>query len=190
VSGGYATPRLVVRPWRHDEVDVMYDVYRRWEVARWLGATPKVAESVAAMHGTVDRWAALGAGADPFGVWAVVPAALGTPVGTVLLCPLPDEPEGTPSPDVEVGWHLHPDHWGHGYATEAGAGALAEAWRAGLPEVWAVVHEGNERSVAVTRRLDMRDEGVTDRWYGVPLLSFRALPPTDGTAGQHPDAPR
>ena len=179
MSGGYATPRLVVRPWRHDEVDIMYDVYRRWDVARWLGATPTVPESAGAMHDTVDRWAAVCERPGPYGVWAVVPVGSPGPVGTILLAPFPDG-RGGDAPEIEIGWHLHPDHWGHGYATEAGAGALDQAWAAGLTEVWALVHVGNERSVAVTRRLGMQPTGLTGRWYGVEALAFRAGPPPLG----------
>jgi RimJ/RimL family protein N-acetyltransferase len=176
MSGGFATPRADVRPWTHDEVDEMYDVYRRWEVARWLGATPRVAESVEAMHATVDRWAASAERPGPYGVWAVVPRETGVPVGTVLLVPFVENGGGE-SAEVEVGWHLHPDHWGHGWATEAARGALEEAWAYGLSCVWAVVREGNDASVAVTRRLAMEPMGRTDQWYGIELLAFRALPP-------------
>ena len=46
-------------------------------------------------------------------------------------------PELPCAPAVEIGWRLHPDHWGHGYATEA----AAASWRfgfeeAGLPRSW------------------------------------------------------
>src|SRR5205807_1767884 len=102
----------------------------------------------------------------PYGVWAVVPRGAAVPVGTVLLAPMPDGRGGL-AEDVEVGWHLHPEHWGKGYATEGARGALAQAWAAGLSEVWAVVPEGNEASIAVTRRLGMRPEGRTTRWYGI-----------------------
>ena len=27
-------------------------------------------------------------------------------------------------PGIEIGWALHPDHWGKGYATEAGAASV------------------------------------------------------------------
>jgi len=37
----------------------------------------------------------------------------------------------------------------------------------------AIVHPGNERSVAVTRRLAMEPLGRTDRFYGVELDAFR-----------------
>ena len=79
-----------------------------------------------------------------------------------------------------MGWHFHPDHWGHGYATESAQLLLDQAWAVGLDEVWAVVHHGNDRSVAVTERLGMEPMGVTDRWYGVELDSFRLARPHQG----------
>jgi RimJ/RimL family protein N-acetyltransferase len=173
----FATQRLDVRPWTHEDVDVMYDIYRRWEVARWLGSAPTVPESAEAMHATVDRWADRANG--PYGIWAVVPRGTGTPVGTVLLVPLSDG-DGTVMAEVEVGWHFHPDAWGHGYATESARGALDRGWAAGLDEVYAVVYAGNDRSVAVTRRLGMAPLGPTDRFYGVELDAFRIDRPTDG----------
>ena len=171
----FATQRLDVRPWSHDDVDRMYDVYRRWEVSRWLGATPRVVESVEAMHGSVDRWAARSE-REPYGIWAVVPRETGIPAGTVLLVPFTDA-DGVDLPDVEVGWHFHPDAWGNGYATESGRGALERAWAAGLTQVYAVVHPGNDRSVAVTRRLGMSALGRTDRFYGLELDTFLATAP-------------
>ena len=174
----FGTERLDVRPWTHEDVEPMYDIYRRWEVSRWLGADPKVAASVDEMHRTVDRWAALATGA--FGIWAVVPRIAGgldgVPVGTVLLVPLQDG-AGARLTEVEVGWHLHPDAWGHGYASEAAQGALDRGWSAGLTEVYAVVLPGNDPSVAVTRRLGMASVGRSDRFYGIEMDVFRVGAP-------------
>jgi RimJ/RimL family protein N-acetyltransferase len=158
-----------MRPWEHADAEALFDLYRRWEVSRWLGTTPRAAGSVDEMHARVDRWAALAQRA--YGLWAVVPDEVGAPVGTVLLVPLQDG-AGRPVDEVEVGWHLHPDHWGHGYATEAGRWAVERGRDAGLGEVYAVVHPGNTASVAVTRRLDMSPLGRTDRWYGVEMDAF------------------
>jgi RimJ/RimL family protein N-acetyltransferase len=171
----FATQRLDVRPWTHDDVDVMFDIYRRWEVSRWLGATPKVTDSVDAMHATIDRWAARSE-REPYGIWAVVPRDIGTPVGTVLLVPFTDA-DGAELDDVEVGWHFHPDAWGQGYATESAHGALDRAWDAGLAQVYAVVLPGNDRSVAVTRRLGMTALGRTDRFYGLEMDAFLVTAP-------------
>ena len=171
----FRTKRLDVRPWTHDDVEVMFDVYRRWDVSRWLGAAPRVPESVEEMHGRVDRWAAVAHG--PYGIWAVVPLETGVPAGTVLLVPLQDG-TGASLQEVEVGWHLHPDAWGHGWATESARGALERAWAAGLDEVHAVVLPGNDPSVAVTRRLGMQPRGRTDRYYGIEMDHLAVGRPT------------
>ena len=98
-------------------------------------------------------------------------------MGTVLLVPL----GGGTAGEVEVGWHLHPDHWGNGYATEAASGAIARGLAAGLPEVLAVVRPENAASQAVCRRLGMQARGLSERYYGTALEVFSAAP--DGAAG-------
>jgi len=57
---------------------------------------------------------------------------------------------GTP----EIGWRLIPATWRQGYATEAAAAALADAFaRVGLSEVWAYTSPHNVKSQAVMIRL-------------------------------------
>jgi RimJ/RimL family protein N-acetyltransferase len=79
--------------------------------------------------------------------------------------------------EVEVGWHLHPDSWGHGYATEAASAVIERGFAAGVPEVYAVVRPGNEASMAVCRRLGMAPLGRLSRWYDVELEAFRLMAP-------------
>jgi RimJ/RimL family protein N-acetyltransferase len=169
-SSLFETDRLTVRAWTHDDADALYDLYSRWDVARWLGAAPRALTSVEETAGLVDRWSARSVPDPTYGVWCVSLRATGTPVGTVLLVPLGDATAG----EVEVGWHLHPDHWGRGYATEAARGALERGFGAGLTDVLAVVNPDNERSQAVCRRLGMEHLGRSERYYGMPLEVFRA----------------
>ena len=60
-----------------------------------------------------------------------MPSGDTVPVGSALLNHLPDA-EGTPTDDVEIGWHLHPGAWGKGYATEAAELLLRHAREARL----------------------------------------------------------
>ena len=168
----YRTERLTLRAWTEADATDHFAVYSQWEVMRWLGADPQPITDPAQSVPRILRWATLRN--DPFGIWAVVPDAVGRPVGSALLGPLQDG-AGSPLPEFEVGWHLHPDHWGHGYATESARLLLDLAWQSGLDEVWAVVRPGNDRSTAVAERLGMSPQGLTDRWYGVPLQSYRVL---------------
>ena len=57
----------------------------------------------------------------------------------MLLLTLPNDEAG----EVEIGWHLHPDAWGHGYASEAARAVLAHGFAHGLPEILAVTHLDN-----------------------------------------------
>jgi RimJ/RimL family protein N-acetyltransferase len=178
----FSTPRLVVRAWTHSSSDLerIYDTYSRWEVVQWLGAVPTALDSCEQGPNVVDRWAACADDQAGFGIWAAQVRDTGVVAGTVLLVPLP-APEGE-APDgdgggggteVEVGWHLHPDSWGFGYATEAAQGAIEHGFAHALAQIHAVVRPGNEPSLAVCRRLGMTPLGRTSRWYGLELEAFR-----------------
>jgi RimJ/RimL family protein N-acetyltransferase len=123
--------------------------------------------------------------ADPrFGGSAVVDRASRIPVGTVILSPLPDG-DG----EVEIGWHLHPDSWGNGFATEAAVAVLRRGFADGLLEVWAVTDPGNHRSAAVCRRIGMQFLGITHRWYHEPSLMFWTGSRADQEPSIGPDLP-
>ena len=165
---GHETDRLVVRNWHLADAEACFDIYRRWEVARWLGSAPRALETLDEAEARVTRWSELNRSATGEGRWAVERREDGRVLGTVLLVRLPDG-DG----EFEVGWHFHPDAWGHGYATEAARFALDWGFRRGLEEVLAVVRPGNEPSLALCRRLGMEPLGPTTRYYGSELELFR-----------------
>ena len=194
----FGTDRLVIRNWTEDDAPFVFDMYARWEVARWLGARPRALAGQDEAVAAIRRWRSRSS-EPPFGIWAITEPSSGDPKGTVLLVPLPpasdapasdvpadDGPAGrTDRGPVEIGWHLHPAAWGHGYATEAGAAAASRGFEAGLGEVYAVVRPDNTRSLAVCRRLGMTPLGRTSRWYGAELEAFR-LAASDRKALQAP----
>ncbi len=142
---------------------------RRWEVVKWFGgAASQMSHRDDAVQ-RIRQWAGDLAAEPSYGGWAVVERASGIPAGTVLMKPLPGG-DG----EIEIGWHLHPDAWGRGLASEAAAGLLASGFARGLSEIWAVTHLDNDRSMAVCRRIGMRHLGVTHRWYQEPSQMFWA----------------
>lgn len=183
----FTTPRLIARDWTAADAEAAFAIYGRDEVARWLGEHPRrPVESLAQMRQVLDRRIASSETEPEYGLWALELRATGQVAGAVLLAPLPGD-----DPAVEIGWHLNPDHWGAGYATEAGRGAIALAFglaqvgtdrvgpapanrpaRAVLDRVHAVTDPGNQRSQRVCRRLGMRNLGQTDRYYGTTLELF------------------
>jgi RimJ/RimL family protein N-acetyltransferase len=182
------TPRLVLRNWEEADLGAYFDLYSRWEVARWLGSHPRRAlTDLDQARAGLARWRAMQATVRvPYGLWAIVPQPGDHrqppgPVGTVLLLPLHDD--AGPTSEVEVGWHLHPGYQGRGYATEAAAALLDAAAGAGLTAVLALTDPDNLASQAVAGRLGMADEGLTARWYGITARQYRW---TREAVGQHP----
>ena len=67
------------------------------------------------------------------------------------------------TPAVEVGWRLAREHWGCGYATEAGRAALAYGFEElGLAEIVSFTSRLNTRSWRVMERLGMSHDRAGD----------------------------
>ena len=134
----------------------------------------KVTASVAQQRDSlVALRAKYGAMGEPFGAFALVERATGELVGTGLLKPLPDA-EGKNTEDIEIGWHLARRCWGRGFATEAGRALATRGFdRLPVDMLNIVIHSGNQRSVAVARRLGATFKGRTNRYYGQELELFQ-----------------
>jgi RimJ/RimL family protein N-acetyltransferase len=171
------TERLVVREWTTsaDDVARRYDTYRREEVVKWLGNATPLASLEEAAERLGKARAFYDAHQGRYGVWAVQVRDTGIVAGSVLLVPMPEPSDGSPGAgEVEIGWHLHPDSWGRGYATEAAKAVLAYGFELGLTEILAIAKPGNAPSIAVMRRIGMRHCGRTSRWYGIEAELYRA----------------
>ena len=166
----------MLRPWVDDDAPAFLDIYSRDEVIRWLGPHPRrvTVTTLETAHERLrfrhERVAGL---SPPMGLWAIVPIETDRPepIGTLLLMPLEDA--AGPTDQVEIGWHLHPDHQRRGYATEAAKAVLDAAAAAGIEEVLALTDLDNEPSQRVALRLGMTDEGATERWFGMSLRQYR-----------------
>jgi RimJ/RimL family protein N-acetyltransferase len=80
---------------------------------------------------------------------------------------MPSPPNHPLEPHVDIGWRLAQSAWGHGYATEAAAAALLDAFtRVGLGEVLAYTSHDNARSQAVMRRLGLQRDPARDFSHG------------------------
>jgi len=167
--------RLVIRPWEDDDADFLLDLESRWEVVQFLGAHPTPMTTREQALASIQRRRAVNDAVH--GIWAVATAD-GRLIGNILLKPITLS-AGRPADtaEVEIGWHLHPDAWGHGYATEAANAVLDDAFRHGLRRVIAVTAPDNIASQAVCRRLGMAYTGRTIRYYDTVNLLFEKTRP-------------
>ena len=165
------TERLTMRAWTLDDAERLFDMFRRPEVARWSGTGEpmmSVDEAVARIERQPVR---MGDHAASF-IGALEVKDGGTLAGMAMLVPIPAS-DGAQRDDFEIGWHLHPDSWGHGYATEAATALVERAWAADIPELYAVTHPDNGPSQAVCARLGMTDLGLRSDWCDLELRAFR-----------------
>lgn len=167
------TERLILRPWQDSDVDFVFDLYSRWLVQRFIGGNePKVMEHKSEAVERIQRFNSIDHPVN--GIWAITRKEDGQAVGTLLLKPIPASGEEPlqPSEDIEIGWHLHPDYWGNGFASEAAEGVLAHAFAGGLNKVVAVTNPANEASQSVCRRIGMTELGLTKKYYNAKCELF------------------
>lgn len=162
------TDRLVVRPYEEADAPRVLAILSRLDVIRWLGNPPFVPMPdldaarrwVEGVHRRERE--------DPLQAWrAVEVAETGVVAGTVLVSRL-ERIDGGFVGEYELGWHLHPDSGGLGYATEAAAAHAASAFEAGHEELVVGMYPDNLPSLRVAQRLGAQDLGEVDDdpWYG------------------------
>ena len=166
------TERLVLRGWRVEDASAALQIYGNADVTRWLSPAIEQVPDLDAMRGILGDWIdENGRGDGPSGRWAIERRSDGRIVGGIVLLPLP--PRGD---DLEIGWQLPPEMWGHGYATESTPAIADWAFEQGLEEIYAVVRPGNARAAAVARRNGMEWVGETDKYFGMRLQVYRLRP--------------
>jgi RimJ/RimL family protein N-acetyltransferase len=147
------TERLTLRPFRADDFDALYAIQSRPDVVRYLYWEPRderqVRDALAMRIAQTEL-------TEP-GQWlnlAVVVRESGVLVGDVALRWVSSEHRSG-----EIGYVFHPDHRGHGYATEAAAAMLRLAFtEMKLHRVVGGLDARNLASAAVLERLGMRRE--------------------------------
>jgi len=120
----------------------------------------------------------------------------GEVIGDALLLPIPHSGRtprdpvtgkrdyadfGSRGPHIELGYRLHPDHWGHGFATEAARALFAYATRPpspdpdgglGLTHLVGVTHKDNLASQRVLEKAGLTRQGLSEAYYDQEVMLF------------------
>lgn len=150
------TPRLILRPWRDEDLVPFAAINADPAVMEFFPQTLDRRESEAAAGRIRDHFARQG-----FGLWAVEVPGAAEFIGFVGLSVPRFEAHFTPC--VEVGWRLARSQWGRGYATEAARAALDFGFRdLALDEIVSFTVPANRRSRAVMERIGMTHSPADD----------------------------
>ena len=144
------TERLLLRPFRPEDVDDVFEYARDPEWARYLTREPqpytrKAAEESVARH-VLESW-------ETHPTWAIVLSQ--KVVGGIVLMIDVEHEIG------ELGYELSRAHWGEGLMIEAARAVIDWGFEEKrLAKIFAQADARNKRSLRVMEKLEMRREGV------------------------------
>jgi RimJ/RimL family protein N-acetyltransferase len=181
------TERLLLRPYVDDDLDALHDIERREETARYLYNPPLGLDATSAL---LQRRKALTTIDDDDHddlILAVIVKASSTLIGHVTL-----QLVSRTHRQGEIGYVLHPDHRGRGFATEAATVMLRLGFEElDLHRIVGRLDARNAASARVLERLGMRREAhlrenefVKGEWcdelvYAILASEWRAQQPGD-----------
>jgi RimJ/RimL family protein N-acetyltransferase len=180
-----ATPRLLLRPYADTDLADFYAIRGQPEVCKYLMIPALDREQARMMLELRIREQVLVRAGEALSLAVVLPAT-GKVVGEAVLKWLSGEHRRG-----EVGYLLHPDHEGHGYATEAAAAMLRLGFEdLGLHRIVGSLDARNVGSARVLERLGMRREAcftdclwVKDEWVDELIYAMTEREWAAGVAG-------
>lgn len=155
------TDRLRLRPLREADFEQLCVLYEDPRVEQFIGPHSRV-EVQEELRFDIAHQARHG-----WALWATEQLAGERLLGVCGLRPLQMR-----GPEVELGYDLHPDYWGRGYASEAARAAVALGLGPlGIDRVIAVVKEHHSASRRVLEKAGLRHVGRR-RAYDEDLLLY------------------
>ena len=149
--------RVLLRMMSADDIDDVYAYQGREDVCRYLLFEARTREQVAEQVARHAGSTVLAADGDYWQIVVVLPA--GSEGAERVIGDINFTLKSRGNLAGEIGWTLHPDFRGRGYATEAASAVLRRAFaELGLHRVIAELDPRNDASIALCRRLGMRGE--------------------------------
>lgn len=149
------TDRLIMRPFRDDDLPRFVQMNADPTVMEHFTNPLTPADAAAFMERANAELATLG-----YGLWALEVRADARMIGFTGLHR--HDGDAYPFPCTEVGWRLHTDAWGHGFATEAANAAIAHGLDMGVTEIVSFCVPANTRSWAVMERIGLTHDPEDD----------------------------
>jgi len=159
-----STDRLLLRrPVKADFAD-LFGIYSDIKVAHWLNWLVYSNRELLAKD--IQRYDELWKSGEEY-YWVIELCDASSVIGSIAC--------GVSGADADIGFMLHTDYHGNGYATEAAARLLQELkTTGGIDRVVALSAVGNDASFAVLERIGMQRRGVAPSFMVCPNISDEA----------------
>lgn len=153
------TERLILRPWKEEDFEPFAQLNADPEVMEFFPSILSKAESDQMARHMKTKIEERG-----WGWWAVSVPEIAEFIGFIGLNDLEQSTFSTHFvPNVEVGWRLASDYWGHGYATEGAWACLKYGFEMlNLKEIVSFTTVQNMRSRKVMERLGLHRDPKDD----------------------------
>ena len=165
----FETERLILRPRTMDNFDACFAMDRAPGVVDFVrGPWDDPVQHKAFIKARIEQDYG-----DGLGYWSIFAKVRPDHfLGWILLIP----EDGT-GPEIEIGWRLHPDHWGQGIANEAASVIVDHAFSGlELRRVVADIDAYNRASRRLAEKLGMTDDKMIDGYvrYVMTLEAYSA----------------
>lgn len=148
------TDRLILRPWREEDILPFSEINRDREVMEYLPKCLSSEETGQFYNRIVAEHNVYG-----YGLYAAETKSEGNFIGYVGFHHFDFDVDFAPG--VEIGWRLAREYWGQGYATEAAKSCIDYARKNQLfDEVWSFTAICNHRSERVMQKIGMERHGT------------------------------
>lgn len=153
ISDMIETDRLVLRPWREDDLWLFAKMNNDKEVMEYLPKCLSYEETVQFYRRIVDEHKKFG-----YGLYAVELKSTGEFIGYTGFHNFDFDTEF--SPGIEIGWRLAKEYWNRGYATEAAKACIDYARSRKLfDKIYSFTSISNRRSERVMQKIGMEHQG-------------------------------
>lgn len=160
------TKRLILRPWREEDVEVLYKYAKDpdvgpaagWQVHRDIEYSLQIIRSILMKPET----------------YALELKETGEPIGSISLMFSDDSDLVNEDDECELGYWLGKPYWGRGLVPEAAQAILRHAFdELGMERVWCGYYDGNIKSKRVQEKLGFRYQWTTEQVDVPQMHEFR-----------------
>lgn len=171
------TERLALRQFTLEDVDCLVELNSDPDVVRFATIDKQV-DPASIQTQILPKWLQHYEDYEGYGFWAAIEKSSQTFIGWFLFRPAVHAPYFDPAladpTDIELGYRLRKDSWGHGYATEGSKALIQKGFsELGAKRILAVVFSVNVASIRVLEKSGLHlDMQFIDKHTGQEVVLY------------------